>query len=1038
VQRWFCKTFAAPSPAQTAAWPVIRKGESMLLLAPTGSGKTLAAFLAVIDDLFRKAKARALSDTVHVVYVTPLKALGNDIHKNLLEPLKKIRAESRGRLAQLRVAVRSGDTPQKERQRMVRKPPHILITTPESLYLMLGSKSMAGALGTVNTVIVDEVHALCDNKRGVHLAVSLERLAARVVGPLQRIGCSATLSPLEEIAKFLTGYEGGQPRPCRIVDAGMRKNLDIQVSSPLPDFLEASNTALWNAAYELLLSEIKRHQTTLIFCNSRYKAERTWLRLTELCEDDDTRIGVHHGSMSRERRLEAEEALRAGELDALVATSSLELGIDIGSVDLVYQLESPKSVSTGIQRIGRAGHLLDATSKGRVLAFDRDELMEAAAVCEAMATASIDATHLPRGCLDVLAQQIAGMAAARDWDLEELYEILKRAYPYHDLCREDYEDVLAMLAGDYEFEINSPPPQLVLWDRPTGRLSGSRSAGHISSMCVGTIADTSEYDVVIAHNKKRIGRVQAEFVDDSLRIDDVFVLGSSSWRVAGKQKNQLLVQEAPAATPTVPWWHGAVEYRTEEVGRRVGLLRRMIVTRLHDGKLARDLADRYHVTPVAAQAMIQYVYEQQMAVKHVPDHDAFLVETWIDELGKLNIIIHCPLGQRLNQAWGEALIQAIGQEIGEKWSATVSNDLIVLSRQDESLASLAFGDAESSPNPYEASRLLGLASDANVDSLIVSASGRRRGGAAFRNAAVCALQVLRGYRGRRIPVWLQNHLAEELVEAAHRQLDYPVFREVRRSFLEDTLDTAALQRLMRRLAEGKVQMVFRTVESPSPFVHSLLIRDMYRSEHQMGRDRRAHLLRLHRKVLQEVLNEEQLAQLLDARAIDELERRLLFTSEKYRSRNPDELSQAIRDLGDVPADMAYLEPMTQGSAAELLAPLLETYRVVAISLPNCEERPMRLLTADSWRAYHDATALQRGRRKLEVQIPLIEEGRFAGFDAVPAAQIIPARWRRRQDPNRARRDIVERFLKCRGPVTLYELANHTGFPVGHIHMMSDN
>ncbi|MBT3344171.1 MAG: DEAD/DEAH box helicase [Gemmatimonadetes bacterium] len=1037
VRTWFKKTFDAPSPAQEVAWPVIRQGKSMLLLAPTGSGKTLATFLAVIDDLLRRAQDGALSDTIHVIYVTPLKALGNDIHRNLMEPLKGVRRASRGRLPELRVAVRSGDTPSSERQKMLRRPPHILITTPESLYLMLGSARMATHLQTARTVIVDEVHALCDNKRGVHLALSLERLNARAEAPLQRIGCSATLRPLEEISRFLVGCEGGKPRPVEIVDAGMRKDLDVRVVTPLPDFLEASQTALWNAAYELLLEEIAAHRTTLIFCNSRYKAERTWLRLTELNRDDSIRIGVHHGSMSKERRLEAEESLKAGELDALVATSSLELGIDIGSVDLVYQLESPKSVATALQRIGRAGHLLDATSKGRVLVFDRDQLMEAAAVCEAMIEGAVDAVHLPRGCLDVLAQQIAGMLTEGDRTLDEVYEVVARAWPFHDLARRDFEDVVAMLAGEQAFDMKDAPRPLILWDRPTGRLTGARSVRHVTSMCVGTIADTSEYEVVIARNKKRIGCIQSEFVDDMLRTDDVFVLGNSSWRVTGKQRNQVLVEEAPAATPTVPWWQGGWEPRSTEVGRRVGLLRRRIAARLDDPALTGDITGRYGVDEDAAEAMIQYVLEQRASVEEVPDHEALLVERWTDELGKLNLIIHCPLGQRLNQAWGEALTTALSQQLKETWSSTVNDDLLVLTRQQEDLLPLPGEVARKEGDPYEAARLVDLVSAVNAQTLIEAGVTRHEGGAAFRHAAVCSLQILRGYKGRRMPTWLQAYQAEELEQAARDRHDYPVFREVRRAFIDDDLNLPALQDLLKRMATGGVRVVHRTVESPSPFAHSLLVLDGYRNvEHQMGRDRRANLLRLHRRVLQEVLSEEQLAQLLDVRAIEELERRLLFKSEKSRARDADELAQALRDLGDLPASMAALAPMTAADPAELLTPLIQDHRVVAIRLPGVEGDEVRLVTADLWRTWHDATT-RRVAGRLEVLIPQMKDGEIVAFEPMAASKVIAARWRQRQEPDQARQAVVERYLKRRGPVTLYELANHTGLSPGELERTLD-
>lgn len=497
VSRWFRSKFNEASPAQLLAWPVIRRRENTLLLAPTGSGKTLATFLVAIDDLFREAAdgdlARpGLAERVHVIYVSPMKALGNDIHKNLVEPLAQIRRGTRRALPDIRIAVRTGDTPQAERARMVRHPPHILITTPESLYLLLGSLRMRDHLSKVRTVIIDEVHALCADKRGVHLAVSLERLEHLCESPPQRIGCSATLSPLDEIAAYLVGYHGrGRKRPCTIVDAGMRKDLDVRVMAPVADFLETTNAALWSSAYELLVREIEAHDTTLIFCNSRFKAERTALKLSELA-GERVRIGVHHGSMSKERRVQAEADLKDGKLDALVATTALELGIDVGSIDLVYQLESPKSIATGIQRIGRAGHLLGATSKGRILVFDRDELIEAAAICRAMLESYLDGVQLPTGCLDVLAQQIAGTVASDDWDADDLYALVRRSYPYRDLSRHDFDDVIGMLAGDLPFEMPMPPLPLVLWDRVTGRLSTARGAKSAAAMNVGTIGESSE------------------------------------------------------------------------------------------------------------------------------------------------------------------------------------------------------------------------------------------------------------------------------------------------------------------------------------------------------------------------------------------------------------------------------------------------------------------------------------------------------------------------------------------------------------------
>ena len=1044
VRRWFVKTFDAPSPAQLKAWPVIRRGDNTLLLAPTGSGKTLAAFMCAIDDLYRQSLAGELADGVNVLYVTPLKALGNDIHKNLMLPLAGIGKQARGKLAEapaIRVAVRTGDTPQAERQRMIRRPPHILITTPESLYLMLGSMHMAPKLRSVRTVIVDEVHSLCDNKRGVHLSISLERLNELADRPIQRVGCSATLRPLDQIAAFLVGgNDAGRPRPCTIVDAGMRKDLDVTVMAPVRDFLEASNQAMWSSAYELLLSEIGEHATTLVFCNSRYKAERTSLRMGDLLanraeqDSDNTprapHIGVHHGSMSRESRLEAEDDLKSGRLDALIATSSLELGIDIGSVDLVYQLESVKSVATGLQRIGRAGHLLDHTSKGRVLVFDRDDLLEAAAVARAMVRGQIDAIEIPRNCLDVLAQQIVGIVATGATDADTVFALIRRAYPYAELKREQFDAVLAMVAGEHGFEMARPPFALVLWDRTSGRLALARGATQASAMGVGTIAETSEYDVVIQGSNKRVGKVQSEFVDDALHIDDVFVLGSSAWRLAGFDRNRLMVTEAPGTTPTVPWWQGPIAPRTSELGQHVGELRRQITRRLNDPNLPTYLRREYHVCPDAASAMIDYVREQQAAIGVVPDDEQLLVETWRDELGRTNHIIHSPYSARINRTWGMALTAQAKKQFKQEWSVTTSNDLILLTLSEQAERRTGHTDVDRFLTSVTATTVRGLAA--------AGAAGAVSSVSTFREAAVCALQISRARQGRRVPLWLQNYFARELYEAAQGCETYPVFDEVRRSYLEQALDVAGTEQLLGQIDQGRVTLLLREVESPSPFAHSLLIEDMRSGDRQMGRERRANLLRLHRRVLQEVLSAEQMADLLDARAIERLERRALCRSEASRARSADELAQAIRNLGDIPAHLDAVAEIVAGDAVPMLRQLVDQARVVAIELLEGDaQSTIRLVTADRWREYHDAFT-GAGRRKLTVLLPQFTDDGIGSFQLAPAAEVIPARWRRKQAQARARLTIIERHLRCRGPVTVYELVNHTGWPIGTVEQLLDH
>jgi|TARA_B100000315_G_scaffold43871_2_gene38827 ATP-dependent Lhr-like helicase len=1021
VSGWFRDRFESPSLAQKLAWPVLRRGKNTLLLAPTGSGKTLAAFLTAIDSLYRRAQSDELEQGIQVLYISPLKALGNDIHKNLLEPLDGIQQRADDELAEIQVAVRTGDTTQNERARMVRRPPHILITTPESLYLLLGSKRMRPHLRSVRTVIVDEVHDLCSNKRGVHLAISLERLAELADEPLQRIGCSATLNPLEEIAAFLVGRSrDGSARPCSILNAGIRKDLDIQVRAPLPDFLEASNTALWSSAYELLLEDIADHDTTLVFTNSRYKAERTALHLSE-SSGSNVRIGAHHGSMSKDTRLKMEDALKSGKLDALVATSSLELGIDIGSVDIVYQLESPKSVAAGLQRVGRAGHLLDATSQGRVLVFERDELLEAGAIFRAMKSGELDAVRMPGACLDVLAQQIVGAVSTEPRQIDGLFELVTQAYPYAELRREAFDAVIAMLAGDLSFEMTHPPIPLLLWDRVSGNLSPTRSAPNISFMCVGTIPENADYEVVIDSSKKRVGTVHSEFVDDNLRRGDVFVLGSSAWRVVGVRKNRLLVEQASAATPTVPWWLGDVVSRTFEVGTGVGVLRRLIAERLSDPKLPDLLKRDYYFDEHAAAAVIDYVREQHISSGLVPDERTLLIETWADEMGRKNVIVHSPYGSRINRTWGVAISTHAKVALKQDWTVFAANDVFLMTRRQEIVAPRYDADAKALLAAVDCNSLDGLVHESTREAMAF--------GSSFGNAAACALQVLRAKHGKRIPPWLQTHRAAELHEAAAPHPDYPVIQEVVREYSAEKLDVSGLSGLLSAIALGKTEMVFKDVESPSPFAHSVLVETVYKDDYQMGRDRRANLLRLHRRVLEEVLSKEQMAELLDPRAIERLEKQSLHRSERTQARSSDELAQCIRELGDLPANMEALDEICADDPVKLLKPLIKQKRLVAIRLPECEQDPVRLVTTDFWRQYHDAFQPANKRAKLRVLLPKMKGNKIKEFAPSAAVDLIPAKWRRRQSQDVCRSAIIERFLKCRGPVTPYDVMNQTGWPL---------
>jgi ATP-dependent Lhr-like helicase len=701
VWAWFQDTFEGPSPPQIASWPKIAEGKNTLIFSPTGSGKTLASFLWCINHLFKAGCQQALEDAVYVLYVSPLKALNNDIQKNLIAPLQGIKKYARRagvEVPDVRSLVRTGDTTASQRAAMARKPPHILITTPESLYIILATLKFRDAFRTVRYVIVDEIHAISNNKRGVHLSLSLERLQHLVTcsggRELVRIGLSATQKPLDEIAKFLVGmepfplsrgpYRRGAPtadgrqgegllsRPCEIVDVGARKNLNVRVLSPVDNLLEAQFDAIWGSSYDKMLSLIREHETTLIFSNSRYKTERTALRLNELSAETSgggdrgpVTVGAHHGSMSKEVRLGMENKLKRGELDALVATASLELGIDVGSIDLVCQIQSPKSVSTGMQRIGRAGHLLHATSEGRLLVTDRDDLVESAVLVRAIMEGQIDTTRIPTNCLDVLAQQIVGAVAADDWHADDLYDLFRRSYCYRDLDREEYDRVLDLLSGNYTFDVEYPPYPKIIWDKVNNHLYPERGARLIAFRASGTIPDVADYDVYFESKQTRVGRLDEGFVEQ-LHAGDIFILGSSSWQVTGIRRNRVFVEDVYGRAPTIPFWGGDRDSRTYDLGLLVGQFRAAMDSRLPPGQVpslenAGRMSDRsripvrrrqggqnpihwlqreYHVDENGAKAIYEYCREQKLVAGELPSHKLILVEHFTDELGLQQIVIH--------------------------------------------------------------------------------------------------------------------------------------------------------------------------------------------------------------------------------------------------------------------------------------------------------------------------------------------------------------------------------------------------------------
>ncbi len=677
VSEWFSRAFAAPTPAQAQAWPAIATGEHTLISAPTGSGKTLAAFLWALDRMV----AEPTADRTRLVYVSPLKALSYDIEKNLRAPLRGIGAD-------VKVGIRTGDTPQKDRRDMLRHPPDILITTPESLYLMLTSQA-AKIFDGVEQVIVDEIHSVAQTKRGAHLALTLERLAEAAGRDVQRIGLSATQNPLEEVGRFLVGPK----RTCTIVDTGMRKPLDLMIHVPVESMVEpgdagveldpfegtgqeAARKSIWPAIYPKLLELVREHRSTLIFVNNRRGAERLALRLNELADEPIAR--AHHGSLAREERLLVEDLLKAGELPCLVATSSLELGIDMGAIDLVLQVESPKSVTAGLQRIGRAGHNVGDTSKGRIFPKFRADLVECAVVAQRMREGKIETTVVPRNPLDVLAQQVVAMAASAGDDglnVDALYALVTRTYTYAELSRPQLENVLDMLDGRYPSEEFGELRARIVWDRVNGTIRPRRGARALAITNAGTIPDRGLFSVNLPDGR-RVGELDEEMVYEA-RPGQTFLLGASSWRIEDITRDRVIVTPAPGVPAAVPFWKGDGLGRPRELGEAIGAFARWAVDQ-EPKTLERD----YHLDDLAAGNLVEFLREQQAATRVLPSDRTIVIERFRDEIGDWRLCILSPYGGRVHATWGLALSARIREQYGLESDAIWSDDGIIVHLPD--------------------------------------------------------------------------------------------------------------------------------------------------------------------------------------------------------------------------------------------------------------------------------------------------------------------------------------------------------------------
>ena len=1057
TRAWFRATYGSPTPPQAQGWLPIQRGEHTLILAPTGSGKTLAAFLWGIDELFRNLTSapspakRGEKEGIQLLYVSPLKALNNDIERNLRVPLEGIRAfaaREKTHLPQIRVAVRTGDTPASARASMLKHPPHILITTPESLYLMLTSPRAREMFRTTRTVIVDEIHTLAGNKRGVHLALSLERLQHLAPHRVQRIGLSATIKPLEQVAKFLGGQEsrnqssgiseqspvsGLQSRPVTIVDARYKKNLALEIVTVVDDFRQLGGTdSIWAHVIPRVLNDIRTHNTTLIFSNNRRLAERTADRLNAQLEAEQAEeiepgspaalapggkmrdrgifaigaqgpIRAHHGSMSKEARREMEQELQAGKLPALVGTSSLELGMDIGAVDLVVQLQSPKSVAQGLQRVGRSGHLVGETSHGKIYATFREDLAEAAAIVRGMLEGDVEPTHTPQNALDVLAQQIVACVALEDWDADALYQMVRGAYPYQELSRNAYVSVLEMLTGKYFLDApgvraaQSLRPKIA-WDRVRNRLTALPGSRLLAISNVGTIPDTGQYKVYWADNKTRLGELDEEFVFET-RPGDTFLLGSQVWRALEIKDDRVIVSEAPGATPRMPFWRGDMPWRPYALGERIGKFRREVNEKLKLGDSdAREwLMREFVLDERSANNLLDYVQSQIHSIGAISSDKTIIVETFQNAVGDPHMVIHSPFGGRVNGAWAVALTSLIRERTGITPEVMTNDDGII------------FRFNASDPNaPLELVTSLGAheARERILRELPESAVF----GAQFRMNAARALLLTKPRAGKRTPFWLQRLRAKDLLAYVKRTPEFPILIETYRDVLSDVFDLPHLELVLNRIASGEIQVITHESVVPSPVASGLLFNfvSTYLYEWDAPKaERNLQLLSVPRQTLQEVMRGIDWSELLKPDAVRQVIARVQHTAPGYQARTPEELAFYVRELGDLTTD--EIRARSAGDADAWMQNLAQTERIREIEIPTARGMQRRWVAAEAEGAYRAAFTphpqpLSQGERGVRPHPqPLSQEERGQGGE------------------------VLKRFLAFSAPVTRAEILARYAF-----------
>lgn len=1033
---WFTGAFHRPTAAQAGAWEAIAADRDALVVAPTGSGKTLAAFLSALDRLAAEPPPADARRRCRVLYISPLKALAVDVERNLRGPLAGIRQAS-VRLGlpepQVEVGVRSGDTPAADRRRFATKPPDILITTPESLFLILTSQAR-DALRGVDTVIVDEVHAVAGTKRGAHLALTLERLDQLLDRPARRIGLSATVRPVDEVARFLCGT-----RDVTVVQPPAAKIFDLSVVVPVEDLGELAQrpteydelgqvqrASVWPHVEERIVDLVQAHRSTIVFANSRRLAERLCGRLNEIAYERATGEAMpesgppaelmaqagsvkgappvlaraHHGSVSKEQRALVEEDLKAGRLPAVVATSSLELGIDMGAVDLVVQVESPPSVASGLQRVGRAGHQVGAVSRGVVFPKFRGDLVQTAVVTERMRTGAIEAVRPPRNPLDVLAQQIVSMVSVEDWDVEELLTLVRRAAPFASLPVSAYEAVLDMLAGRYPSDAFAELRPRLVWDRVGGTLTARPGAQRLAVTSGGTIPDRGLFGVFLAagdgKTKSRVGELDEEMVYES-RVGDVFTLGTSSWRIEDITHDKVLVTPAPGVPGKLPFWHGDALGRPVELGRALGAFLREIGAM--DAEKARERVAAAGLDAWAVDNLLAYLAEQREACGHIPDDRTIVVERFRDELGDWRVVVHSPFGAQVHAPWALAVAARLRERTGLDVQTMHGDDGIVLRLPDTGdpfgMDGNADVDAEFSLPPDFA-----VFDAAEVEPLVTAeVGGSALFASRFRECAARALLLPRRMPGRRTPLWQQRQRAAQLLSVASEYGSFPIVLETMRECLQDVFDVPGLAGLMADIAARKVRIVEVTTPEPSPFARSLLFgyvaQFMYEGDSPLA-ERRAAALALDSRLLSELLGQAELRELLDAEVVARTEAELQRLTDDRRARDVEGVADLLRLLGPLGTDEAAARSLgTPADTSRWLVALEEARRAIRVRIAGVER----------WAAIEDAGRL---RDALGTPLPV----------GVPEAFTEPVK-----DPLG---DLLARHARTRGPFHAADTAARFG------------